>query len=82
VLDFADEAFDAVAQFIGRFVIGETLAKGSGRDDGVALGFNEVGAKVVAVVALVSDKADEWQPVYERNGLRHLVNLARRENEA
>ena len=83
VFDFVDETLDAVPQFVGRLVIGQLFpAKNTGRDNGIALDLNEKGAKVVGVIALVSDEADQRQTVDQRDGLYRLVDLAGSEDKS
>ena len=83
VLDFVDEAFDAVAQLVGFSVVGGSLgAAGAWRDDDRRAGGGEIIAQGARIEALVADHADQRQAVEEGDRLRHLVHLASREDYA
>lgn len=77
MLDFVDEALDAVPQAVGVLIVGEfDTSRAQRRDDGLNLGVGETGAEAIVVVALVGDQADQRQAIDQGESLRGLVDLS------
>ena len=83
MLDFVDEALDAVPEAIGVFIVGEfDTARAQGRDHDINLGVGETGTEAIVVVALVGDQADQCEALDQCQSLRGFVDLSCGEHEA
>ena len=71
MLEFVEEALDAVAQPVGILVIGDLgFSRAVRRNDDVDIGICEEDAEMIGVVALVGDDADQRQAIDDGLQLR------------
>lgn len=83
MLELVEEAFDAVAQFVGdRVMRDEDFASSVGRDDGFRSRFGDEGAQFVAVVGLIGDDAGRLGVVEQRGRHGDIASFAAGKNEA